>query len=129
MKLSWEGDRVWAVIPDGSRVTTRCVMDLTHPWVPEAPSTLCPLLPKGTELFLNHQGNSSSERAKLTPSCEHIQKTFVDKDDAGIVALIKSAEKQHLAAGRGGKLFFQEHTSSCFDVAFKPKQGHVLNSQ
>lgn len=73
--------------------------------------------------------NSSSERAKLTPSCEHIKKAFVDEDDAGIVSLIKSAEKQHLAAGRGGKLFSQEHTGSCFDVAFKPKQGHVLNSQ
>lgn len=72
-------------------------------------------------------GNSSSERAKLTPSCEHTEKAFVDGDDAGIVVLIKSAEKQHLAAGRGKKHFFQEHTG--FDVAFKPKQGHVLNSQ
>lgn len=74
-------------------------------------------------------GNSSYERARLTPSCEHIKKAFVDEDDAGIVVLIKSVEKQHLAAGRGGKHFFQEHIGSCFDVAFKPKQGHVLNSQ
>lgn len=65
----------------------------------------------------------------MTPSCEHTEKAFVDGDGAGIVVLIKSVEKQHLAAGRGKKHFFQEHTGSCFDVAFKPKQGHVLNSQ
>lgn len=73
--------------------------------------------------------NSSSERAKLIPSCEHTEKAFVAGDDAGIVVLTKSAEKQHLAAGRGKNHFFQEHTGSCFDVAFKLKQGHVLNSQ
>lgn len=67
--------------------------------------------------------------AKLTFSFEHTGKVLVDGDDAGIVVLIKSAEKQHLAARKAKKHFFQEHTGSCFDVAFKPKQGHVLNSQ
>jgi len=40
-------------------------------------------------------------------SCEDTEKAFVDRDDAGIVALIKSKEKQHLAAGRGKKHFFR----------------------
>jgi len=65
----------------------------------------------------------------MTPSFEHTGKALVDGYDAGIVVLIKSAEKQHLAARKAKKQFFQEHIGSCFDVAFKPKQGHVLNSQ
>lgn len=51
-------------------------------------------------------GNSSSETAKPTPSCEHTEKAFVDGDGAGTAVLIKSVEKQHLAAGRGKKHFF-----------------------
>lgn len=53
--------------------------------------------------------NSPSERAKLTPFCEHTEKAFVDGDDVGIVVLIKSAEKQHLAAGRERSIFSGTH--------------------
>lgn len=60
----------------------------------------------------------------MNPSFE-----LVDGDNAGIAELMKSAEKQHLSARKAEQCFFQEHMDSCFDVAFKSKQGHVLNSQ
>lgn len=60
----------------------------------------------------------------MNPSFE-----LVDGDNAGIAELMKSAEKQHLSARKAEQCFFQELMDSCFDVAFKSKQGHVLNSQ